>query len=146
MLNKILIVGRITDDPALAKTPNGVSLTSFTIACDRPKAKDQDKATTDFVRIKAWNKTAEYICQYCSKGDKIFIEGRLTVNPWTDKDGKKTSFTEIQVETWEILKGKGQNAQPQKQESTPQEPENKAYSDEFDTGPLNDISSDDLPF
>lgn len=144
MLNKVMIIGRIAEDVTLTKTTSGVSMVAFTIGCDRPKGQNQEKPTTDFVRIKAWNKTAEYLCQYCAKGDKVFIEGRLTVNSWKDRDGKQNYSTEIQVESWDIIRKKSTESAPSKQ--TTQVPEQPATSDEFNTGPLIDISSDDLPF
>lgn len=144
MLNKSVIIGRITDDLKLAKTASGMSYLSFSIGCDRPKAPNQDRATTDFIRVKAWSKSAEYLSQYCSKGDKVFIEGRLTVSSWTDRDGKQNYSTEITVETWDLIRKK--STETSKPQQTTQEPAHQANSEEFNTGPLIDISSDDLPF
>lgn len=89
MLNHVDIMGRLTRDPELKKTNTGISVTSFTIACDR------DKEHTDFIDCIAWRNTAEFVCRNLSKGRMAIISGRLQVRDWTDKDGKNRKAVEI---------------------------------------------------
>ena len=144
MLNKIILTGRISTDLTLQKTNAGQSYLAFNVANDRPKAKDQEKASTDFIRIKAWNKNAEFITQYCTKGDLIYIEGRLQVSNWKDKDGKSQTSTEIMLETWERLRSTKKQETTTPSAPNPTIPES-TYNDAYDE-PALDISSDDLPF
>ena len=144
MLNKIILTGRISTDLTLQKTTGGQSYLAFNVANDRSKAKDQEKASTDFIRIKAWNKNAEFISQYCSKGDLIYVEGRLQVNNWKDKNGNNQTSSEVSLEAWERLRS------AKKQESSPVDTPSATIAtsminDAYDE-PLLDISSDDLPF
>ena len=91
MLNKVILMGRITKDPELKYTPSNVAVTSFSIAVDRRFQRDK----TDFINIVAWRNTAEFICKYFSKGQMINIVGSLQVRAYDGKDGKKVYVTEV---------------------------------------------------
>lgn len=96
MLNKIIIMGRLTRDPELRRTGSGTAVTSFTLAVDRDfKDKDSGERQTDFIDVVAWRTTAEYVCKYFSKGRMAVVEGRLQIRDWTDKDGGKRKSAEI---------------------------------------------------
>lgn len=87
MLNRITIMGRMVKDAELRQTSNGVSVTSFTIACDRDfKGGD---TSVDFVDVTAWRSAAEFVCKYMGKGRMAIVDGRLEFREWTDKDGNK---------------------------------------------------------
>lgn len=68
MINRVILTGRLVRDPELRKTRTGKSVTTFAVAVDRTRRKDQEAADTDFISCQAWNKTAEYICNYAKKG------------------------------------------------------------------------------
>lgn len=91
MLNYINVMGRLTKDPELKRTPNGVSVTSFSIACDR----DFEKGKTDFLEVVAWRNTAEFISKFFTKGRMIVLTGKLQIREWTDKEGNKRKTAEI---------------------------------------------------
>lgn len=96
MLNKINIMGRLTKDPELKSTASGLSVASFSIACDRDvKYKDGNKVT-DFFDITAFGKTAEFISNYYSKGRMMIVDGRLSTDVWEDAEtGKKRKAVRI---------------------------------------------------
>lgn len=95
MLNKILLMGRLTRDPELRRTQSGTAVASFALAVDRDfKPKDGEKET-DFIDIVAWRNTAEFINKYFSKGRMAVVEGRLQIRDWNDKDGNKRRSAEV---------------------------------------------------
>lgn len=95
MLNRCIIMGRLTYDPELRHTQAGKSVTSITLAVDRYfKGKNGEKET-DFIDVVAWGATAEFLCSYFSKGRMAVAEGRLQIRDWTDKDGKKRKAVEV---------------------------------------------------
>lgn len=97
MLNRCIIMGRLTYDPELRHTQAGKSVTSVTLAVDRDfKGKNGEKET-DFIDVVAWGNTAEFLCSYFSKGRMAVAEGRLQFRDWTDKDGNKRRNAEIIV-------------------------------------------------
>ena len=89
MLNKIILMGRLTRDPELRRTQSGTAVASFSLAVDRDyKAQNGDRET-DFIDCTAWRSTAEFVSSYFTKGRMAIVEGRLQVNDWTDRDGGK---------------------------------------------------------
>ena len=95
MLNKIIIMGRLTRDPELRRTGSGTAVTSFSLACDRDfKSRSGDKET-DFIDVVAWKNTAEFVSKYFGKGRMAVVEGRLQTRDWTDREGGKRVATEI---------------------------------------------------
>ena len=98
MLNRIIIMGRLTKDPELRSTNGGVSVTSFTLAVDRDFKGQNGEKTTDFIDVVAWRKTAEYVCKYFSKGRMAVADGRLQIREWKDKDGNSRRNAEIHAE------------------------------------------------
>lgn len=93
-LNKAILGGRMTQDPELKQTPQGISVTSFSIAVNR-KGKD---AQTDFVNCVAWRQTAEFICKFFKKGSSICITGSIQTRTWNDQQNNKRYATEIVAE------------------------------------------------
>ena len=90
-LNKVILGGRITADPELKQTPQGVSVTSFSVAVNR-RGKD---AQTDFISCVAWRQTAEFICKFFKKGSSICISGSVQTRTWNDQQNNKRYATEI---------------------------------------------------
>ena len=96
MLNHIVIMGRLTRDPELRRTGNGIAVTSFTLAVDRDyTGKDQGEKETDFLDCVAWRSTGEFVSKYFAKGRMACVSGRLQLRDWTDKDGNKRRSAEI---------------------------------------------------
>ena len=98
MLNHIVLMGRLTRDVELRTTQSGVSVASFTLACDRDFGGKDGEKETDFIDCVAWRSTADFAAKYFSKGRMAVVSGRLQIRPWTDKEGNKRYSTEVAVE------------------------------------------------
>lgn len=95
MLNHITIMGRMTRDPELRRTGNGVPVASFTLAVDRDYKTDDGVRETDFIDCVAWRGAAEFVSRYFGKGRMVCVSGRLQIRNWTDKDWNKRRSAEI---------------------------------------------------
>ena len=95
MLNKIILMGRLTRDPELRRTQSGTAVTSFSLAVDRDFKSQSGEKETDFIDIVAWRNTAEFVNKYFSKGRMAVVEGRLQIRDWTDRDGGKRRSAEV---------------------------------------------------
>lgn len=93
-MNHVSIIGRLAAAPELKKTPNGYSVTSFTVAITRPGTRGENEVA-DWIDCVAWRKTAEFVCKYFDKGSPIVIQGSLQTRFWEDKDGGKHKATEV---------------------------------------------------
>ena len=91
MINSVVLVGRLTEQPQNKKTSTGKSVASFTVAI--PNSFDREK--TDFIKCIAWNQSADYVSQYGSKGDIVAVEGRISTRSYDGSDGKKVYVTEV---------------------------------------------------
>lgn len=98
MLNKIVIMGRLTANPELRRTGSGTAVASFCVAVDRDFApKDGGERKADFINCVAWRNTGEFISKHFTKGRMIVVDGRLEMREWTDKEGNKRISAEINV-------------------------------------------------
>ena len=95
MLNKIILMGRLTRDPELRRTGTGTAVTSFSLAVDRDFKSQSGEKEMDFIDIVAWRSTAEFVSKYFTKGRMAVVEGRLQIRDWTDKDGGKRRSAEV---------------------------------------------------
>ncbi|MBO5955175.1 MAG: single-stranded DNA-binding protein, partial [Clostridia bacterium] len=93
-MNKAIIMGRIATEPELRQTNDGKSVTSFTVAVDRPGTHGENKKT-DWIDVVAWRNTSEFVCKYFQKGSPIIVEGVITSRNWEDKAGQKRKNIEI---------------------------------------------------
>ena len=98
MLNHITLMGRLVRDPELRRTPNGLAVTSFTLAVDRDFKSQSGEKETDFIDVVAWRQTAEFVSKYFAKGRMVVVEGRLQIREWTDKDNNKRRTAEVVAE------------------------------------------------
>ena len=98
MLNKIILMGRLTRDPELRRTQSGTAVTSFSLAVDRDFKAQSGEKETDFIDVVAWRNTAEFVSKYFTKGRMAVVEGRLQIRDWTDKDGGKRRTAEVIAE------------------------------------------------
>jgi single-strand DNA-binding protein len=113
--NKVLIMGNLTRDPELKQTPSNQSVAQIGLALNR-KFKDREgnmREEVTYVDCEAWGRTAEVMSQYLSKGKPVFIEGRLKLDQWQDKDGNNRSKMKVVIESFQFIDSKGgQSSQP----------------------------------
>lgn len=96
MLNKIIVMGRLTADPELRRTGTGIAVTSFTLAVDRDfSGKEGTEKETDFIDCVAWRNTGEFVAKHFAKGRMAVVSGRLQIRNYTDKEGNKRRVAEI---------------------------------------------------
>jgi single-strand DNA-binding protein len=144
MLNRTVLVGRLTKDPELKYTPNGVAVCSLTLAVNRPFKNAQGENEADFINCTVWRKPAENTANFTKKGSLVGIDGRIQTRNYEGSDGKRVYVTEVMADSVQFLepKGTGGGTKP-RQEQKP----NKADGDPFaNKGGQIDISDDDLPF
>lgn len=98
MYNKVIMMGRITHDLELKTTPTGKSVCTFSIAVDRRFKTADGEKQTDFFNVAAWNKTAEMVVKWFSKGRMILVEGEMQTRQYTDKNGNNATWYEINAE------------------------------------------------
>ena len=150
MINKVILMGRLTRDPELRHTGSGTPVCSFTVAIDNGYGENRQ---TDFINCVAWNKSAEFVSNYFGKGKMIIVIGRIATRTWEGQDGKKNYVTEVVAS--EVSFGESKRSQEGGSYSVPSGgavsapapsapafPENTA---EDDFTPLLD-TDDDLPF
>lgn len=107
MFNRIILIGRLTTDPELRTTPQGINVSSFSIAVNRPSSSKGGERQTDFINIVAWRNNAEFITKYFSKGRLIGIEGSLQSRSYTDKEGNKRTNFEVLCDRAFFTESKG---------------------------------------
>ena len=136
-LNKVILIGRLVRDSELKYTQGGTPVANFSIASNRSYTTNgEKKEIVSFFSCIAWNKLGEIIAQYCKKGNKIGIEGRLQQRSWEDQSGGKRSVVEVVVENFQFLSPRDESTQTPS-ETTPAPPM------DMDTNPFSD---DDIPF
>ncbi|WP_232698024.1 single-stranded DNA-binding protein [Brevibacillus daliensis] len=157
MLNRVILIGNLTKDPELRYTPNGVAVTTFTLAINRPYSGANGDKETDFINIVAWRQLADLCANYLRKGRKAAVEGRLQTRSYDNKEGKKVYVTEVVADNVQFLSsreagegntgydsGQGYGSRPA---AASRNNNNDQHSDPFaDAGKPINISDDDLPF
>ncbi|HHY05606.1 MAG TPA: single-stranded DNA-binding protein [Clostridia bacterium] len=103
MLNRAILIGRLTKDPELRYTPNGVAVASFTLAVNRPWLNQQGEREADFLPIVVWRKQAESCANYIGKGSLVAVEGRIQVRTYDTKDGQRRWVTEVVADSVRFL-------------------------------------------
>lgn len=141
MFNLVVLTGRLTTDPELKTTQNGISVTSFSIAVDRPYRSDNDQ--TDFINIVAWRQSAEFISKYFKKGSLIGIEGSIQTRKYVDKNGNNRVAFEVVVNRAHFVGSKRDDNPGSRPNDEPASYSN-AGSDDFSE--ISGISDEDLPF
>lgn len=94
-LNVVALMGRLTRDPEMRKTPQGVSVATFTVAVDRSFVKQGEERQADFIDIVCWRNTAEFVCKYFQKGSMIALNGSIQTRAYQDKNGNNRKAFEI---------------------------------------------------
>ena len=143
MFNKVILIGRLTKDPESRKTTNGNTNATFTLAVNRNYKTKDGEQEADYIGCSAWNKLAEHISKYCSKGMLVAVEGRLQIRTY-EKEGSKRYLTEIQVENISFLSKGNKEKEPTESEIVQavmnDEDPFKDFGDEMA------LSDEDLPF
>ena len=103
MLNKAIIIGRLTKDPELKHTQSGVAVTNFTVAVDRNFKNAQGEYDTDFIPVVVWRQQAEHCCKYLGKGRLVAVSGRIQVRSYDDDQGVRRYVTEIVADEVQFL-------------------------------------------
>lgn len=151
MLNRVILIGRLTRDPKLKYTPAGVAVTQFTLAVDRPFTSGGSKEReADFINIVTWRQLAETCANYLRKGRLTAVEGRIQVRNYDNAEGKRVYVTEIIADNVRFLEssgGSGAGRQETTQQNSGYAGGSREQQDPFiDDGKPIDISDDDLPF
>lgn len=109
--NQAILAGRLTADPELKFTQSGISVTQFTVAVSRPKQKDDNTDTSDFISCVAWKQRAELVTKYFHKGSAIMVIGQIQTRTWTDNNNQKRYATEVLVDNIRFVDSKADAAQ-----------------------------------
>jgi single-strand DNA-binding protein len=154
MLNRVILIGRLTRDPELRYTPAGVAVTQFTLAVDRPFTNNQSgNREADFINIVTWRQLAETCANYLRKGRLTAVEGRLQIRNYENNEGRKVYVTEVVADNVRFLESSG--GTNRSEDGTGANTQNRSgmnsarnnNQDPFiDDGRPVDISDDDLPF
>lgn len=149
MLNRIVLIGRLTRDPELRFTQSGKAVCQFTLAVDRPFTGADGNREADFINIVVWNKAGESSAQYLAKGRMAAVDGRLQIRSYDDKDGNRRYATEVIAENVRFLSPKSESGNSEEQDGKPWAEQAESQQQNFDDT-ANDynmpMTSGDLPF
>lgn len=149
MLNRVILIGRLTKDPELRYTPSGVAVTSFTLAVDRPFSNQQGEREADFINIVTWRQLAETCANYLRKGRLTAVEGRIQIRNYENNEGRRVYITEVVADNVRFLESanSGNRNEGSGRSNNNNNNNDSRYDDPFsgDSRPI-DISDDDLPF
>ena len=167
MINRVVLVGRLTKDPELRYTPSGVAMARFTLAVNRTFSNQQGEREADFINCVVWRKQAENTANYLKKGSLAGVEGRIQTGSYEGQDGKRVYTTDVVADSVQFLEprnssgernqggqssggnGQQQFSTPSYQQNQPMNQQNYTRVDEDpfsnSSGPI-EVSDDDLPF
>jgi single-strand DNA-binding protein len=140
-VNKVILIGRLGQDPELKYTPSGAAVVTLSVATNT-QYKGQDGnyvENTEWNRVVAWRKLAEIVGQYAKKGSRVYVEGKLVTRSWDDQNGVKRYTTEIQAENIHMLDGRSESGGSSNSYEPPPPPDTHMAEPSVDEG-------DDLPF
>ena len=169
MINRVILVGRLTRDVEVRRTTSGLSVTQFTVACDRRFSRQDNNGgqNADFINCVAWRQTADFLGTYAKKGNLVGVEGRIQTRTYDDKDGKRVYVTEVVCDNVQLLESRRAREDSYQGSNNSYNASNNSYSNnsynsysapssalsdnasldnDFNTGDSLVISSDDLPF
>jgi len=146
-LNKVMVIGRLGQDPELKYTPGGAAVCNFSVATSEnwTDKSGQKQERTEWHRIVVWGKLAELCNQYLAKGRQAFIEGRLQTRSWEDKEGQKRYTTEIMANTVQFLDSK-QTAGANATQTNSEKPAAETNAPVYNIESQESFASDDIPF
>ncbi|EAE4372877.1 single-stranded DNA-binding protein [Listeria monocytogenes] len=160
MMNRVVLVGRLTKDPELRYTPAGAAVATFTLAVNRPFKNGQGEQEADFIQCVVWRKPAENVANFLKKGSLAGVDGRVQTRNYEGNDGKRVYVTEIVAESVQFLEPKnnhvegstsnnnqnGANYSNNSQTSSYRADSSQKKDSFADEGKPIDINEDDLPF
>ena len=153
MLNHITVMGRLTRDPELRTTQSGVSVASFTVACDRDfGGRDGGERQTDFIDCVAWRSTGEFVSKYFHKGSMIVVSGRLQSRKWQDREGNNRTNWEINADNVYFGESRRESSGESSYDSRPNYEQRNSYEAPRSVSPapsaFSELGDDDgeLPF
>lgn len=157
MLNRVILIGRLTRDPELRYTPAGVAVAQFTLAVDRPFTNSQGEREADFIPIVVWRQLAETCANYLRKGRLAAVEGRIQVRNYENSEGRRVYVTEVIADNVRFLEPPSRDRDDGLREPPPVggsqgggrfggQRGGSGFDPFFDDGNPVDISDDDLPF
>lgn len=154
MINRVVLVGRLTRDPELKYTTNGVAVASFTLAVNRQFTNSQGEREADFIGCTIWRKAAENFVNFTKKGSLVGIDGRIQTRNYENKQGQRVYVTEVVVDNFSLLESRNANSSDGTNDNSNKAPNynqsknsNTNVSDPFaDNSKPMDISDDSLPF
>ncbi|MBH0174736.1 single-stranded DNA-binding protein [Fictibacillus sp. 23RED33] len=149
MLNRVVLVGRLTKDPELKYTPNGIAVANFILAVNRPFSNQHGEREADFIQCVVWRKPAENVANFLKKGSLAGVDGRLQTRSYENSQGQRVYVVEVMCESVQFLEPKGNNNRSQnmgqQQQQYQQQPNFNDDPFANEGNPI-DISDDDLPF
>ena len=153
MINRVVLVGRMTRDPELRRTPQGDAVTSFTLAVNRNYTSRDGQQQADFINCVVWRKPAENVERYCSKGSLVGVEGRIQTRSYDNSQGQKVYVGEVICDSVQFLETRAARERAQSQPQMQQNNDNfydmktveleKEFDNSFNTY---DIMEDDIQF
>lgn len=160
MINRVVLVGRLTRDPELRYTTNGAAVASFTLAVNRQFTNSKGEREADFINCVIWRKAAENFVNFTNKGSLVGIDGRIQTSSYENQQGQRVYRTDVNVDNFSLLESRAESEQrkldgtnnsnqPSNQHSNSsnkQSNNNQTTGDPFADGKQVDISDDSLPF
>ena len=143
MINRVILVGRLTKDPEYRQTPNGVSVATFTLAVNRPFTNSQGEREADFINVVVFRRQAENVNNYLSKGSLAGVDGRIQSRSYENQEGRRVFVTEVVADNVQFMDSKGSNQQKNQSQQQGQAP---AGNNPFANDNNANIDDDDLPF
>lgn len=140
MINNVVLVGRLANDPEMKYTASGMPITTFRLAVDRGRKSESGEDQTDWLNIVAFQKTAELVAQYCDKGSLVGIEGRIQSRTWEGQDGKRNYMVEIIANNVRFLESRAEaeRRRAQRGQSAPASTPRPPSPPVDDFGPIDD--------
>lgn len=148
MINRVVLVGRLTKDLELRYTPSGVAVATFTLAVNRAFKNQQGEREADFINVVVWRQLAEHCANYLNKGKQAAVDGRLQTRSYENNAGQRVYVTEVIAENVQFLDsshGNGSNDNSSRPQQTQSQGKSQDPFASQGAGPI-DISDDDLPF
>ncbi|MBE7359911.1 single-stranded DNA-binding protein [Staphylococcus epidermidis] len=143
MINRVILVGRLTKNPEYRQTPNGVSVATFTLAVNRPFTNSQGEREADFINVVVFRRQAENVNNYLSKGSLAGVDGRIQSRSYENQEGRRVFVTEVVADNVQFMDSKGSNQQKNQSQQQGQAP---AGNNPFANDNNANIDDDDLPF
>lgn len=148
MINRVVLIGRMTKDVELRYTQSGTAVGSLTLAVNRPFKNNDGERKADFINAVIWRKTAENLANFTGKGAQVAIEGRLQTRNYENNQGQRVYVTEVVVDNFSLFESKAEADKRRAENGSSQpahQPNNNPFGQSANDGEI-DISDEDLPF